>query len=466
MKPEINKLLREIPSMDELLARSWVAPYEEKLGRNTVKSVFADVIGEYRKEILKGTKKGINVPELEKEVIKRLERYKRNSLRRVINATGVVVHTNLGRSCLSEEVIKAVSEVARGYSNLEYDLEKGERGQRLDHVEWLLCQLTGADGAVVVNNNAGAVLLCLSALAQGGQAIISRGELVEIGGSFRIPEIMAQSGVEMVEVGTTNKTHIKDYREAITERTKMLLKVHPSNFRIIGFQSVPSREELAEVAKENDLVFMEDLGSGVLVDLSVCGLKGEPTVANCVRSNVDVVTFSGDKLLGGPQAGCIVGRKPLIDKIKRHPLHRALRIDKMTLAALEATLRIYLEGRAHEIPTIAMLCADADTLKKKALRLKRMLKRAAGDFFDIEVVEVEDVVGGGAYPADTLKGYALSIKSNKIKDSELVELLRKKKPPVIATTAGGFVLLHVRTILRNEEGLLIDCLKEVAHERS
>jgi len=466
MKPEIAKLLREIPPMDKLLARPWVNQYEEKLGRSSVKSVFADVVGEYRSDILKGMKKCLDISELEKEVIKRLNRYKNPSLRKAINATGVVVHTNLGRSCLAEEAIQAVSEIARGYSNLEYNLEKGERGQRLEHVEWLLCQLTGADGAVVVNNNAGAVLLCLSALAQGGQAIISRGELVEIGGSFRIPEIMAQSGVEMIEVGTTNKTKTRDYREAITERTKMLLKVHPSNFRIVGFQSTPSREELAELAKEKDLVFMEDLGSGVLLDLSISGLKGEPTVADCVRSQVDVVTFSGDKLLGGPQAGCIVGRRPLIDKIKKHPLHRALRIDKMTLAALEATLRMYIEGRAYKIPTISMLTMDAETLKKKAFKLKRMLRRATGEFYEPQVVEIEDVVGGGAYPAEKLSGYALRVRCGKIKDSDLLERLRNCKPPIIATALEGFIFFHVRTILDGEEVTLVSCLKEVAHDLS
>jgi len=309
--------LRQLPAMDELLSLQGISCYETRLGRKSVKSVVSDVIGEYRKSILEGNTSPISLENIQSEIEKRLRKHSRRSPCKVINATGVIVHTNLGRSCLAREAVDAVREVAAGYSNLEYDIETGGRGQRNDHVEWLLCQLTGSDSALVVNNNAGAVLLLLATFASDSEVIVSRGELVEIGGSFRIPDIMAFSGAKLVEVGTTNRTRVEDYKKAISEKTGMILKVHPSNFRIVGFHEEASRHELASLAKENGLLFAEDLGSGVLTDCSMLGLAGEPTVKECVESGVDIVTFSGDKLLGGPQAGCIAGRRPLRKNTKR-----------------------------------------------------------------------------------------------------------------------------------------------------
>jgi len=453
MQNTVRDMLRDIPSMDELLLRSWTFEFQSKLGRDAVKSTFADVIGEARKAIIQGSLSSFEVDRLESEVLIRLRHYASKSFCRVINATGVVIHTNLGRSCLSKNAIMDVVETAERYSNLEYNLEKGIRGHRNAHVEWLLTMLTGADAAVAVNNNAGAVLLCLSALGKGSEIIVSRGELVEIGGSFRIPDIMDFSGAIMKEVGTTNRTHIRDYERAITPRTGMLLKVHPSNYRVVGFHSAPPREELAALAREKGLVFMEDLGSGVIADLSVIGLSGEPTVKQCIESGVDVVTFSGDKLLGGPQAGVVVGRKQLIAKLRDYPLLRALRVDKMTLAALERTLRLYLEGRTGEIPTIRMLSSLPEDLLKKARSLARKI-RSEGRA-EVSVVETSDAVGGGSFPGTDLPGYGVSwTPPEGISDGTALKSLRGGDVPVVASAKDGKVIFHVRTLLDGDDRLI------------
>ncbi|HQK25426.1 MAG TPA: L-seryl-tRNA(Sec) selenium transferase, partial [Synergistaceae bacterium] len=323
MNPAVQEVLRSIPAMDQLLAAPWVEAVARDLGHEAVKAVFSDVVGEIREDLRQGRRASVDRAFLDAEAQRRCFLRCRSSLHRVVNATGVVIHTNLGRSCLHAEAVEAVREVAEAYSTLEYHVERGERGHRNDHVEWLLCQVTGADGAFVVNNNAGAVLLGLAALARNKQVVVSRGELVEIGGSFRVPDILAFSGAHMVEVGTTNRTYLADYEGALSPETALLLKVHPSNYRVVGFSSGVDRSDLARLARDKDLIFMEDLGSGMLVDLEEQGLPGEPTVRQCLRQGVDLVTFSGDKLLGGPQIGALVGRRQIIDRLRTYPLARA-----------------------------------------------------------------------------------------------------------------------------------------------
>ena len=455
---EASKLLRNIPSMDRILSLEWVQSYYAALGRRAVKSLIEEILTSCREDILSGNRKELDVEVLMNEIKDVLEEKSKQSLRRVINATGVIVHTNLGRSCLAEEAIEAVSEASRYYSNLEYDLEAGRRGHRYDHVEWLLCQLTGAEAALVVNNNASAVLLCLAALAANAEAIISRGELIEIGESFRIPDIMAFSGAKMVEVGTTNRTHLYDYERAITENTKIILKVHPSNYRIVGFHSQVERKDLTNLAHSRGLLVMEDLGSGFLVDLSSYGLRGEPTIGQCIEDGVDVVTFSGDKLLGGPQIGGIVGKKDIVSKLKRHPLLRAVRVDKMTLAALESTLRLYLREDIAKIPTIRMIMTDIEDLQRKATGLANSLKELLSEKkgWLVETVKVKDVVGGGAFPDDELDGFGVAIRPPRdMSASTLVSQLRDLETPVVANVDQDKLIFHVRTMSAEDCQILI-----------
>ncbi|HBG14018.1 MAG TPA: L-seryl-tRNA(Sec) selenium transferase [Synergistaceae bacterium] len=458
MRDEIRSILRDLPSMDELLQKPWTDRFQEVFGREAVRSTFADVIGEVRSDLIKGRISSIDPGHIESEAMSRLEKYSRKSLRRVINATGVVVHTNLGRSCLGTGVLERVMEASGCYSNLEYDLEEGVRGHRNSHVEWLLTRITGADSALVVNNNAGAVLLCLAALGRGKEVIVSRGELVEIGGSFRIPDIMEFSGALMREVGTTNRTHLSDYLKALTPATGMILKVHPSNFRVVGFQAEVAREELAYLAREKDLIFMEDLGSGVVVDLAEWGLKGEPTVRQCIESGVDIVTFSGDKLLGGPQIGVVVGRSHLLDRIRQFPLLRALRVDKMTLAAFEATLRLYLGKKVDEIPTLRMLSQPLKELERKARNLASGIRRSTD--LQAKAVATLDAVGGGAFPATGLNGFGVEVEPPEgVTDGSLLEFLRKAPVPVVASAREGKVIFHVRTMLEGDGKDVIEVLK-------
>ncbi len=466
MKENVQNAMRKIPSMDKLLSLPSIEEYESEIGHDSVKAVISGVLSEQRRKIQENPDTAFDADSIAREAMKQLERKIRPSLRRVVNATGVIIHTNLGRSILADEAVKAVCEIAGNYNTLEYSTELGGRGHRNDHIEWLLCRLTGAEAALVVNNNAGAVVLALAAIAKDKEAIISRGELVEIGGSFRIPDIMAFSGTKMVEVGTTNCTHIKDYTSAITAETKMLLKVHPSNFRIQGFTSVVSREELAVIAHDKGIVFMEDLGSGMLVDTGSVGLKNDPTVRECIEAGVDIVTFSGDKLLGGPQIGVIVGSEDLINILRTFPLLRALRVDKMTLAAFEATLRLYLKGKQENIPTIAMLFRDLQDIKKQAQRLCRRLKV----FFkgtrlrsvSVDIVEVFDAVGGGAFPQTDLPGYAVALKLPELGNSgKIAEMLRSFSVPIITGASGNKLLFHVRTITDKDEKLIVEAFRQI-----
>ncbi len=386
------------------------------------------------------------------------------SLRRVVNGTGVVIHTNLGRSPLSKLVKPLLDEIAFGYSNLEFDLEKGERGSRYSHVERLLCELTGSEAALVVNNNAAAVLLALSALGAGKEVIVSRGELVEIGGSFRIPDVMGQGGAILREVGTTNRTHPRDYRQAITAETALLLKVHSSNFAVVGFTAEVSATELAAIGKEHSVPVMADRGSGCLLDLSPFGIRGEPTVREFVQAGIDVITFSGDKLLGGPQAGIIVGRKEFIAPLTKHPLLRALRIDKLTLAALEGTLHLYRDARQAlaEIPTLRMLTASAGELATRAKSIVRRVRRVSPPAIRLSLATGISQVGGGAYPLLELPTTLMAIEANGISPQEIEIRLRGMEVPVTGRIHKGRFLLDVRTLQDDDIPFIAAALRSLA----
>ncbi len=454
--------------MDKLLSDERLEAFRRLIDRDTIKAVCGEALTVFRAKILDGSVAAYDEKLFFADLSKRLGRLTTPSLRPVLNCTGVVVHTNLGRSCLAEEAIDAAAAAGLGYSTLEYDLERGGRGQRNAHVEGLLCRITDAEAAIVVNNNAAAVLLVLAALASRKEAVVSRGELVEIGGSFRIPDIMSFAGTRLVETGCTNRTHLYDYERAITDETAVLLKVHPSNFRISGFVASPEREELARLAHDRGLVMVEDLGSGMLIGGDSLGLEGEETVKECVSAGVDLVTFSGDKILGGPQAGIVVGRRKLIDKLRRYPLLRALRCDKMTLAALEATLRIYLRGDWKKIPTLEMISCKEEVLKARAENLQRRIReRCPRAGISTSVVPVEDAVGGGAYPERPLPGWAVSITAPQasVSAGELQERLRRCTMPVIAGARNDELLIHLRTLRSYEEDHLIASLCEALAER-
>lgn len=451
----MNELLRKIPKVDELLRSPGLANVIAQYGDRAVTEAIRAELDGLRREILAGKKDFVpEKAELSQQISKRVQRDSLPSFRTVINGTGIILHTNLGRACLSEKAARAVCDAAGAYSNLEYDLESGKRGSRYSHVEALLCKLTGAESALVVNNNAAAVLLVLSALTKGGQVPVSRGELVEIGGSFRIPEIMESCGAQLKEVGATNKTHLRDYRWAINKHTKALMKVHTSNYRIIGFSKTPSLAELVELGHKHNLPVIEDLGSGSLLNLEQFGIHDEPTVQDSIKAGVDVVSFSGDKLLGGPQAGIILGKKVYLDILKQHPLNRAMRIDKMTLAALEATLRSYEAGTPEEIPVIAMLSASPEALRPKAERLAAMLATAG---IATQIIPTEGYVGGGSVPNQRLSSWAVALGGNA---AVLEEALRKGTHPVIGRIHEGKFLLDVRTLRETDFETIVCAVRE------
>ncbi len=438
-----KSLLRAIPKVDELLSYESLAG----VGASPVMLTEAvrETLDELREKLLAGERSAVpTVEELCEKVRSRVEKKKLPSLRGVINATGVVLHTNLGRACLSERAAAAAAAAAQDYSTLEYNVETGGRGIRYAHVESLLTKLTGAESALVVNNNASAVLLILSALAAGGEVITSRGELVEIGGSFRVPEIMESCGAILREVGATNKTKISDYEKAINENTCALLKVHTSNFRIVGFTENVARADLVALGRKTGLPVIEDIGSGCLVDLNRFGIRDEPTVQESIAAGIDVLSFSGDKLLGGPQAGIIVGKKKYLDVLKKHPLNRAVRVDKMTLAALEMTLRAYAEETAlTEIPTLAMLNQTEEELSMKA---EALCAKLAALGVEAEVVPETDQVGGGSVPTQLLPTFAVAISPKSCSVDALEEKLRRRARPIIGRIAHEKYLLDVRTI--------------------
>lgn len=403
----------------------------------------------------------------ERAALKRLAALRRSLLGRVVNGTGVILHTNLGRAPLSKRALQAVADVSRGYSNLEYDVPSGRRGLRDLHGETLLTALTGAEAALVVNNNAAAVLLVLSALAEGREVVLSRGEMIEIGGAFRIPEVMEQSGAILKEVGTTNRTHLTDYENALGEDTGAILKVHPSNYKVVGFTAQVDAQALAPLARHHGVPLIEDLGSGVLVSTQKYGLAPEPTVQSRIAAGIDVVTFSGDKLLGGPQAGIIVGTKAFIEACRRHPLARALRVDKMTLAALQATLLDYLDDNHKSIPIYEMMGATIPSLRERTEAIVEKVREAAasagGPAIDIRIVDTQSTVGGGSLPEETLPSVALALRGSGGSAEGLAEALRLGQPAIVGRVEGDTVLLDLRTIAPEDDAPLADALVKL-HE--
>jgi L-seryl-tRNA(Ser) seleniumtransferase len=439
--PRKRAQLRALPSIDELLSRPSLATVLAQHPRSRSVAALRRAVSDARRRVLRGEDR----PFEDADVTAALADLARPNLRRVLNATGVVLHTNLGRAPLASVAADRVREIAAHYSNLEYDLDEGERGSRYAPVIDHLLALTGAQGALVVNNNAAAVLLVLAALCQGREAIVSRGELIEIGGGFRIPEVMRQSGAVLVEVGTTNRTRISDYEQAIRPETGLLLKVHKSNFAQLGFtEEVPTRQ-LAELGRRKEVPVFEDLGSGSLIPLEGNGLSPEPTVRSAIAAGADVVTFSGDKLLGGPQAGIIVGREEFTDRVRRHPLNRAVRVDKMTVAALEATLELYRDERYEEVPALRLLSQAPSELRVRAETLRDLLK-ARG--VDAEVVETRGQVGGGAMPLAEPISFACALRRGD--PVEIQEKLRDADPPVIARISDERLLVDVRCLADDE----------------
>ncbi len=457
-------LLRQIPAVHELAEA--LRQKFPKTPERLITAAARNATDTLRREILEGKRKELSREEALTRAESFLVQKLRPNLRRVINATGVVVHTNLGRSLLPQEAVEAVKEIATRYSNLEFDLKTGKRGSRYVHVEEILLELTGAEAALVVNNNAAAVLLTLNTLAAGKEVIVSRGELVEIGGSFRIPDVMARSGAILREVGATNRTHLRDYEAAINENTALLMKVHKSNYAIVGFTKEVSGKELVELGRRYGLTVVEDLGSGCFVDFSRYGLPKEPTVQEVLATGVDVVTFSGDKLLGGPQAGLILGRKEPVAAIRKNPLNRAVRIDKMTLAALEAVLALYRDETEaiSKIPTLAMITKRPEEIRKEALRLKRRLKKVLPQDVTLQVVETISRVGGGALPLASPKSYAVALKSPRISAAALEEALRRASPPIIARIEEDTLLLDLRTVLPVEHPEILAALTKIFNE--
>jgi len=470
---EINDILKKLPKIGDLLIHPEIENLITMFGKNLVLKSVREAVDDLREFLISSNlnaelKENIYKDELIKEAVritlKKLEVNKAYSLKKVVNATGVVLHTNLGRAPLPKEALENIYKIASGYSNLEYELDEGERGERYSHVRQLLIELTGAEDAMVVNNNAGAVLLCLSALSRGKEVIVSRGELIEIGGSFRIPEVMLQSGAKLVEVGTTNKTHLYDYERAINENTSLLLKVHTSNYKIIGFTSSVDRVDLKKLGEKYNLPLMEDLGSGVLVDLRKYGIPYEPTVQDSVKAGVDVVTFSGDKLLGGPQAGIVVGKKEIIDKIKKHPLNRALRIDKLTLSSLEAVLKIYFEGNLDKIPVIRMISKDMETLKEDAEKLANGLNSILNERGRAIVLDDLSEVGGGSLPGVELPTKVVALKIDGLGPEKIAQRLRLAEIPVIGRIKRNQFLLDVRTMSDDDIKYTVDMVRKVLWE--
>ncbi len=459
---EIQNLLRAIPKVDEFLG--WVSQHQAPL--RVVKKVVRELLEDVRGAILAGdgSPSDLAKPHLLSRFDRRLTRLMQANFRTVINGTGVVVHTNMGRSLLPEIAMDNIRAAGARYSNLEFDLSTGKRGSRYSLVGELLCELTGAEAGLVVNNNAAAVLLCLDTLARDKEAIVSRGQLVEIGGSFRIPDVMAKSGARLVEVGATNRTHLHDYEQAITDDTAMLLKVHTSNYRIIGFTNEVPLGDLVELAGRRGLVVMDDLGSGSLIDMSRLGLEKEPTVQEAVAAGADVVTFSGDKLLGGPQAGIIVGSKDVIDRIKQNPLNRALRIDKFTLAALESVFRLYLDEdeALAAIPTLAMLGASYAEIKRRSARVVRRLRKVvAAEDCVVGSIDVQSQVGGGALPEQGMVSRAVTLKPLTCSVNQLEKHLRAGAVPVIGRVSDDTFLLDMRTVADQEVSELVHAVAAV-----
>jgi L-seryl-tRNA(Ser) seleniumtransferase len=460
-------LYRKLPSVDEVVRRPSLEPLVSQEGLIAVTDSARAVLGSLRDEIGAGRldEHGVELAlsGLDHAVERSVQHALSYSLRTVINATGVILHTNLGRAPLPASALEHICETAAGYSNLEFDVEAGDRGRRDVHVDRLFRKLLGevspATSTIVVNNNAAAVLLALNTLGEGGEVIVSRGELVEIGGSFRIPDVMTKSNAVLREVGTTNRTRVGDYERAITEKTRILLRVHRSNFEITGFTEQPRVDELVDLSRQRAIPLMEDLGSGALISLDSLGVSGEPSVLDSLRAGVDIVTYSGDKLLGGPQAGILSGRSDLIARMRSNPLFRALRVDKLTYAALEATLMAYVEGDHEAIPTIRMMRLSREEVGKRAEAVARRVRSLK---LSVEVIDGESVIGGGAAPSAVLPTRLLAVSAESLSADELVSRLRLSTPPVIARVEEGHVLLDLRTVFPEQDEVLVQALSQIA----
>ena len=462
-----NMLYRSIPKVDVLLENQDIVTLIENHHRDVVVDVIREEIDKLRNFI----KENDDVNLIEEKINNLIENIKISTekvysynIKKVINGTGTILHTNLGRAIISKKHADYLSEVVTSYSNLEYDLEEGKRGERYSHFEKLICKITGAEAAMAVNNNAAAVMLVLSSMAAEKEVIVSRGELVEVGGKFRIPDVMKSSNAHLVEIGTTNKTHLEDYEDAISENTGAFLKVHTSNFKILGFTESVSIEELCKLGREKDIPVIEDIGSGVLIDLSEYGLEYEPTVQDSIKAGVDVVSFSGDKLLGGPQAGIIVGKKKYIDKMKKNPLTRAFRIDKFTATILEMIFHEYLneENAIKNIPVLSLITKDLKEIEKNANALFNKIENLE-NVADINVEDTFSQIGGGSLPAERIKSKSVTIMPKNISTQSLEAKLRAGKNPVVGRISEEKLILDMRTVLEDEIDILaqklIDILK-------
>lgn len=449
---ELSKtaLLRDLPSVDVILKSGVAAPLLERFGRAATTNAIRSLLAETRATLKAGTSAIPTTEQIVGTALARLTEDNRSTLRPLFNLTGTVLHTNLGRALIAEAAIDAAVEAMRDPVALEFDIATGKRGERDDHIRELLCELTGAEDATVVNNNAAAVLLALNTLAGGREAIVSRGELIEIGGAFRMPDIMSRAGAKLVEVGTTNRTHAKDYRSALTDATGVIMKVHTSNYRILGFTKEVEASELAEIAAAAQIPLMNDLGSGSLIDLSSFGMQREPTVREAVAEGAGVVTFSGDKLLGGPQAGFIVGKRDLIEAINRNPMKRALRVDKIRLAAIEATLKLYRDPDrlVERLPTLRLLARTRAEIATQAQQLIPHIQSAVGTGFAVELCDCKSQIGSGALPLDTIESAGVAVRSNNggAALERLVSALRALSRPIIGRLDNGALILDLRCL--------------------
>ncbi len=468
VSPEQQKLLKALPGIDQLLLKFEHDDQFSAVPRSVLLASSRHVLNHFRRQILEGNDKTIIgrtshtlVALLLDNIREVIQRHITPRLKHVINATGIVVHTNLGRSPLSDKALDNVAAIATRYSNLEYDLEAGKRGLRYTHIEDILCEITGAEAALAVNNNAAAVLLCLDTLASNKEVIVSRGELVEIGGSFRIPDIMKKSGALLKEVGTTNRTHLKDYQNAVNDKTGLILKVHPSNFSVVGFTKNVSMTEVTRLGQQFAIPTLNDLGSGTLIDLSTYGLAKEPTVQEALREGADIVTFSGDKLLGGPQAGIILGKKRLLDEIKTNPLTRALRIDKMTLAALETTLSLYRDEThaTQTIPTLRMLTMPLEVIEEKALKLKTILEKIRDPRLTLSLLSLASRAGGGSLPLLELPSRCIGVDITGFSPNRIERHMRHYATPIIGRIENDQFIMDLRTLHEDE----FRCISEALH---
>ena len=460
----MSNLFRQIPKTDELMAHPTVQALITRHSNGVVVAAIREVLEHLREQIKAGTVTTVSAEQILLNIEQKIKQDTRPSLRTVVNGTGVILHTNLGRALLAEEAIEAVVDVAKHYNTLEYDAENGTRGSRYAHMESLICRICGCEAAMVVNNNAAAVMLILGAITKGKEVPVSRGELVEIGGSFRVPEIMEQSGVILREVGATNKTHLQDYEAAINENTGALLKVHTSNFKIMGFTEEVSLLDMTELGHKHNIPVIYDLGGGAFFDLTKIGIEGEPNVFDCVKTGADIISFSGDKLLGGPQAGIIIGKKEYITKMKKHPLTRAFRCDKMTIAALCATLSLYTnpEAAMEKIPTMRMLHMSHAEIDKKAKKLQKKLEEVESCTTEIVVEKAQ--VGGGSVPSQMLYTRCVAVRPRDKKTWELEEQLRKLDRPIVVRTAKDRLLFCMRTTQTEDFDYIVHSIKSILGE--